>query len=231
MQNRQNIQNIQNRILFFEIAFIIIVGLLLIVSFISNHYTSAQLNKLGVKITSPTKGQQVQAGSNNLVSTGTSTDNKNSDCKVSVIFNHVKPYQQAIPTGHNGTNDYSTWEYSLKPSYTVIKEGVNKVTAKLSCNINSTTLTKFYSVNFTGISKTSTNQQNLNGGSIKAAGKNTSTVSLPLPTPLQTNNGGGGGGGGSNIKSGNNTPSSSTTNSFNNEATKIVKSFNNKIKH
>jgi len=230
MQNRQNRQNRHTRILFFEIAFISIVALLLTVSSISNHYTSAQLlNKLGVKIISPTKGQQVQAGSNNLVFSGTSTDDKNSDCKVGVIFNHIKPYQQAVPIGHNGTNDYSTWAYTLKPSYTVVKEGVNKVTAKLTCINNSTTLTKFYSVNFTGVSNPSTNQQKLNGGPIKAAGKNTSTVSLPLPIPLQTKNVGGGGG--SNIKSGNNTPSSSTTNSFNNEATKIVKSFNNKIKH
>ena len=99
MQNRQNRQNSQNRhtrILFFEIAFISIVALLLTVSSISNHYSSAQLlNKLGVKIISPTKGQQVQAGSNNLVFSGTSTDDKNSDCKVGVIFNHIKPYQQA----------------------------------------------------------------------------------------------------------------------------------------
>jgi hypothetical protein len=231
MQNRQNRQNRHTRILFFEIAFIPIVGLLLTVSSISNHYTSAQLlNKLGVKIISPTKGQQVQAGSNNLVFSGTSTDDKNSDCKVGVIFNYIKPYQQAVPIGHNGTNDYSTWVYTLKPNYTVVKEGVNKVTAKLTCTNNSTTLTKFYSVNFTGVSNTSTNQQKLNGGPIKSAGKNTSTVSLPLPTPIQTKNIGGGGGG-SNIKSGNNSPSSSTTNSFNNEATKIVKSFNNKVKH
>ena len=60
MQNRQNRPNRHTRILFFEIAFISIVALLLTVSSISNHYTSAQLlNKLGVKIISPTKGQQV----------------------------------------------------------------------------------------------------------------------------------------------------------------------------
>src|SRR5207245_9864515 len=48
-----------------------------------------------VKITSPTKGQQIPAGSNLMVA-GTALDNgtMTSDCKVTVIVNAVKPYQQ-----------------------------------------------------------------------------------------------------------------------------------------
>jgi hypothetical protein len=43
-----------------------------------------------VKITSPAKGQQVPIG-NNLVVTGASSDNSNSNCQVSVIANGIKP--------------------------------------------------------------------------------------------------------------------------------------------
>ena len=51
-----------------------------------------------VKITSPTKGQQVQAGKD-LVISGISAGNITSDCKVSVIVNGLKPYQNATHMG------------------------------------------------------------------------------------------------------------------------------------
>ena len=82
---------------------------------------------------------------------GTSEYNIISDCKVSVIVNGIKPYQLAIPHGDAGVNDYSRWSFTLTPEYTNIKEGQNKITAKISCFANPTNLTKFNSVNVTGV--------------------------------------------------------------------------------
>ena len=109
----------------------------------------------GVKIGSPAKGQQVPIGI--LTISGTSTDDPVHNCQVSVLLNGIKPYQRTIPTGQNsgvggGANDYSTWKYTFTPGYAVIKEGINKITSKISCSpVNSlTSLNKWYSVNVTG---------------------------------------------------------------------------------
>jgi hypothetical protein len=110
-------------------------------------------NPLSVKILSPAKDEQVPA-EQGLVVSGISTDNTTSDCKVSVIVNAIKPYQQTVANGTGGIDDYSTWNFIITPAYTSIKEGPdNKITSKLECTPN---LTKWYSVNVTGI-KTTTN--------------------------------------------------------------------------
>jgi hypothetical protein len=112
-------------------------------------------SSLGVKISSPAKGQQVPIGI--LTISGTSTDDPVHNCQVSVLLNGIKPYQTTIATGQsNGevgrANDYSTWKYTFTPGYAVIKEGINKITSKISCSpVNSpTSLNKWYSVNVTG---------------------------------------------------------------------------------
>jgi Bacterial Ig domain len=108
-------------------------------------------NPLAVKITSPAKGQQVPAGQSLIVS-GESSDNSTSECKVSVIVNGERPYQPAFANGTGGTNDYSTWNFIIKPTYSAIREGPdNKITSKLECTPNQT---KWYSVNVTGIGTT-----------------------------------------------------------------------------
>jgi hypothetical protein len=108
-------------------------------------------NPLRVQITSPEKGQQVPAGQGLIVS-GLSSDNSTSECKVSVIVNGVKPYQPTTASGTGGINDYSNWSFMIPPAYTTIKEGPdNKITSKLECTPN---LTKWYSVNVTGIGAT-----------------------------------------------------------------------------
>jgi hypothetical protein len=143
-----------------------------IASFSEEQQQSSQMLKpsLGVKITSPTAGQSVPIGAGKLKISGTSTINNNNNpsssignCYVSVIVNNIKPYQNATAAGPNGINDYSKWIYTLSPQYTIIKEGENKITGKLSClnnigssNINpitntSSDLTKWYSVNVTGV--------------------------------------------------------------------------------
>ncbi len=108
-------------------------------------------NPIAVKILSPTKDERVPVGQQLAVS-GTSTDNATSDCKVSVILNGVRPYQQTVANGTGGTQDYSTWNFIINPSYTTINEGPgNKITSKLECTPN---MTKWYSVNVTGIDST-----------------------------------------------------------------------------
>jgi hypothetical protein len=108
----------------------------------------------GVKITSPTKGEKVRVGA--LSISGESTDNAASDCAVSVLLNGIKPYQPSAPTGPKGATDYSTWKFTLTPKYAVIKEGANKITSKISCHDASANMTKFYSVNVTGVGSTQT---------------------------------------------------------------------------
>jgi hypothetical protein len=108
-----------------------------------------------VKITSPTRGQQVPAGKDLTVS-GTSIDNATAKCEVSVIVNNVKPYQPAIstigPGRTGGAADYSKWKFDITSKYTTIKPGQNKITAKFECTDNSSSK-GFSSVNVTGVQK------------------------------------------------------------------------------
>jgi hypothetical protein len=126
-------------------------------------------NPLAVKITLPVKGQQVPSGQSLIVS-GVSSDNSTSECKVSVIVNGEKPYQPTSANGTGGTNDYSTWNFMITPTYTAIREGSdNKITSKLECEPN---LTKWYSVNVTGVRTTTT---------VDRAG---AEMQPPLPLPV-----------------------------------------------
>jgi len=154
-------------------------------------------NTIGVKITSPIKNQRVPVGS--LTISGTSTHNTTSDCQVSVIVNNVKPYQNATAIGSGGNNDYSKWNFNLAPKYTTIKEGINKITAKLSCADNPN-LKKFYSVNITGVAASNNNtvQQQQTVITPQSPPPSTTTTTknnnntgspllLPTPTPTTKN--------------------------------------------
>src|SRR5919197_5120224 len=172
------IKKISSSLLPFKFAFVMVILFSAaiwiggnIASFSEGQQQSSQMLKpsLGVKITSPTASQSVPIGAGELKISGTSTINNNNpsssigNCYVSVIVNNIKPYQNATAAGPNGINDYSKWIYTLSPQYTIIKEGENKITGKLSClnnigssNINpitytSSDLTKWYSVNVTGV--------------------------------------------------------------------------------
>jgi hypothetical protein len=107
-----------------------------------------------VRITIPTKGQQVPVGKE-LFILGTSTDNSTSGCKVSVKVNSINPYHDASPSSGAGRSDYSKWNFTLSPTYTAIKQGQNKITAKFACN-NEPALVSHYSVNVTGVGTVST---------------------------------------------------------------------------
>jgi hypothetical protein len=116
---------------------------------------SSQQRISKVKITSPTRGQQVPVGKDLTVS-GTSIDNATAKCEVSVIVNNVKPYQPAIstvgPGRTGGAADYSKWKFDITSKYTTIKPGQNKITAKFDCTDNSASK-GFSSVNVTGVQK------------------------------------------------------------------------------
>jgi hypothetical protein len=72
-----------------------------------------------VKIISPTKNQQVPIGKD-LTIMGTSLANASSNCQISVIVNHVRPYQPATATGPEGIKDYSKWNFVITSKYAAI---------------------------------------------------------------------------------------------------------------
>jgi hypothetical protein len=152
------------------------------ISWIDTTYAAALPNKAEVKITSPSKGQQVQPGG--ILVSGTSSANATTDCTVSVVINGIRPYQRAVPTGHGGANDYSNWTFTATQGYTLIKQGQNKMTAKMSCpqNLN---FTKFYSVNVTGVAGKA-QQQLVNNTTTTGTGFPPSLPSVATPTNSTT---------------------------------------------
>jgi hypothetical protein len=151
---------------------------------------SSSLSKpLSVKITSPIRGQQVPVG-NNLTVSGVSKYNATSNCQVFVILDGIKPYQQALPIGSSEA-DYSNWKYVLSATYpATIKEGTNKITAKLLCQADPTNLRKFYSINVTGVPNLQNLAYGLNntsaGPSFLSLASN-SSLANPLPDPAAAN--------------------------------------------
>lgn len=130
-----------------------IVVLILVISHTGIISGQLQAQTIGVNITSPERGKTIPVNSSLTVS-GKSTDNPFDEiCQVSVIVNSVRPYQPATANGSQAS-DYSRWFFILSPNYTSIKEGINEITARLSCLPSITTgnnLTKWYSVNVTGV--------------------------------------------------------------------------------
>lgn len=113
---------------------------------LAGNLTSKPTTQEWVKIDNPTDGKQVPIDTKLLISGG-SSDNASTNCGVSVIVNNVKPYQSASAAGSGGPSDYSQWKYTLSSNYTQIKEGPNRITAKVSCT---PLATKWYSVNVIG---------------------------------------------------------------------------------
>jgi hypothetical protein len=110
-----------------------------------------------VNIVSPSKGEPVPADSSLTVS-GTSDDNAQFNCKIMVIVNDKRPYQETLPVG---PGDYSKWTFVVNPQYAEIEEGINTITSKASCDapyesfLKLDPLTKeyvkHYSINVTGV--------------------------------------------------------------------------------
>jgi hypothetical protein len=159
-----------------------IVVLILVISHTGIISGQLQAQTIGVNITSPERGKTIPVNSSLTVS-GKSTDNPFDEiCQVSVIVNSIRPYQPATANGSIGqASDYSKWFFILSPNYTSIKEGINEITARLSCLPSITTgnnLTKWYSVNITGV----TVDQNAT-----AAATTTPTITTSPPQTLIPN--------------------------------------------
>ena len=84
-----------------------------------------------VTIKYPTYGQKVLPG--NLTLYGTSSHNDTTSCQVAVLLNDEEPYQNAIATGARAIDDYSKWTFAFNSYYSVLREGVNEITSKITC--------------------------------------------------------------------------------------------------
>jgi hypothetical protein len=134
-------------------------------------------NNAGVKITFPKANSTIPIGI--LTINGTSSDTTQTDCKVFVDWNDLKPMQNVTPAGINGTNDYSSWKFTYNQTYHNITQGPNELTSKIICinNPSGNSTTKFYSINVTGtLSNTSSSPSS------------SSSSSTPPPVPASLNN-------------------------------------------
>ena len=111
----------------------------------------AESQDIGVKITSPTTGQEIPVGE--LTIFGISTDNSTTDCQVYVDVDDTKPFQKATATGPMIKDDYSTWIFTYTQDYRLIEEGENELTAKISCLYGPVNLSKYHTVNIIGVNK------------------------------------------------------------------------------
>jgi hypothetical protein len=152
----------------------------------SNNQIYAQIDlqssTAGVKITSPAPNQNVPVGQ--LIVLGTSTDNSTTDCRVLLDLNDIKPMQNTTAAGAGGQQDYSNWTFTYTSKYHLITQGVNELTAKLSCIDNPANVTKYYSVNVTGVAAP-TNSNNTTTTSIGTTENNNQTE-LSADTVNQT---------------------------------------------
>jgi hypothetical protein len=140
-----------------------------------------------IQITSHQDGNQVPVGE--LTIQGTSSDNQQSNCQVYADVNDVTPLQNATAAGANGGDDYSRWTFTYTQDYQLITQGVNELTAKISCfdNVGGTgtgagatvPLSEWHSVNVTGVASGSTTAT-----TTTAAPPITQTPSPPPSEPL-----------------------------------------------
>jgi hypothetical protein len=157
-------------------------------SSLSQSSPASPLHIAKIKITSPTRGQQVPVGKDLTIS-GTSIDNATSNCQVSVIVNKVRPYQPATTATGTGSgaagaasaaDDYSKWNFVLISKYATIKPGQNRITAKYEC-VNNPDLKSFSSVNVTGVPASATTALP------PSSATNQTESSSPLPSTVGAN--------------------------------------------
>jgi hypothetical protein len=126
-----------------------------------------------IQITSHQDGSQVPVGE--LTIQGTSSDNQESNCQVYADVNDITPLQNATAAGANGADDYSQWTFTYAENYQLITQGVNELTAKISCFDNGGSggsnipLSEWHSVNVTGV----------------VGGATITTTTTPTPTMTQ----------------------------------------------
>jgi hypothetical protein len=122
-----------------------------------------------IKITSPQDGQRVPLGE--LMIQVISSDNKDNDCKVFADVNDKTPMRNVTAIGDSKEDDdFSKWTFTYTQDYQLIKEGENELTAKITClvreivdgvvdmSFNGTSMSKWDTVNITGVSRAVTEQ-------------------------------------------------------------------------
>jgi hypothetical protein len=109
----------------------------------------------GVKILSPTRGEEVPVNIQNFTVRGVSTDDSTHDCEVSLLPNGVTPYLAVNAKGQNGSGDFSVWNREFGSDFPM-NVGENKITTRLMCmNDDGNKTSKYQTVNFTGVSDNS----------------------------------------------------------------------------
>ena len=68
-----------------------------------------------------------------LIINGISTDTLQTNCKVFVDWNDLKPMQNVTAIGSGGASDYSNWTYTYNEDYHNVTAGVNELTSKITC--------------------------------------------------------------------------------------------------
>ncbi len=122
--------------------------------------SSLDVTSANVLIHSPKNGEQVKIDQPFTVS-GSSKYPSNWDCEVSIADGNMSSlivpnsvnstsYKQATAIGNNGTSDYSTWQFTVNPAQTNLKNGSQSITAKLQCD-SPASLVKTNKVNVIGI--------------------------------------------------------------------------------
>lgn len=104
-----------------------------------------------IEITSLQEGEGVPVGE--LTIEGVSSDDQESDCQVYADVNDITPMRNvtAIDLGGGGDDDFSRWTFTYSQDYQLIKEGINELTAKISCfGDGSTPVSEWHSINVTG---------------------------------------------------------------------------------
>ena len=152
--------------------------------------TTPQMGTMpSIEITSHSNGQQVGVG--HLTIAGTSSDTPSTECEVYADWNDSVPFKKAIAAGPGGPDDYSKWTFSYDSGYSLIQNGTNNLTSKISCMDGPSNLTKWNSVNLIGVNDSDSGSvinQAITSGLTPPPTPPTpsSTVGLPLPTPSQT---------------------------------------------
>lgn len=103
-----------------------------------------------IEITSLQEGEGVPVGE--LTIEGVSSDDQESDCQVYADLNDMTPMRNvtAIDLGGGGDDDFSRWTFTYSEDYQLIKEGVNELTAKISCFGEGSPVSEWHSINVTG---------------------------------------------------------------------------------
>jgi hypothetical protein len=130
-------------------------------SFVSSSSSTSSSDPTDIEIVYPIS-DQTSSIDRDLEISGISNYDPSSVCTVSVIVNDVKPYKKTIPTGGNKKTEFFTWKYVIESDSNPIRQGDNKVTARLLCaGENGQDIRKWDSVAVIGQSSTETESERL----------------------------------------------------------------------